>query len=33
VVEEAEKAGYHRIETYEFVKGNGVDYFLAFVVR
>jgi ubiquinone/menaquinone biosynthesis C-methylase UbiE len=33
VVEEAEKAGYRRLETYDFVKGDGVDYFLVFGVR
>jgi SAM-dependent methyltransferase len=33
VVEEAEKAGYRRLETYDFVKGDKVDYFLVFAVR
>ncbi len=33
VVEEAEKAGFRRLETYDFVKGDGVDYFLVFAVR
>ena len=33
VVEEAEKAGYRRLETYDFVKGDGVDYFLVFAAR
>ena len=33
VVEEAEKAGYRRLETYDFVKGDRVDYFLVFGVR
>jgi SAM-dependent methyltransferase len=33
VVEEAEKAGYRRLETYDFVKGDAVDYFLVFGVR
>ena len=33
VVEEAEKAGYRRLETYDFVKGDKVDYFLVFGVR
>lgn len=30
VVEEAEKAGYHLLGTYDFVKGDGMDYFLVF---
>jgi ubiquinone/menaquinone biosynthesis C-methylase UbiE len=30
VMEEAEKAGYHLVETYDFVKGDGMDYFLVF---
>ena len=33
VVEEAEKAGYRRLATYDFVKGDGVDYFLVFALR
>jgi predicted methyltransferase len=33
VVEEAEKAGYHLDETYDFVKGDGMDYFLVFRVQ
>ena len=33
VIEEAEKAGYRRLETYDFVKGDGVDYFLVLAVR
>jgi SAM-dependent methyltransferase len=33
VVEEAEKAGYRRLETYDFVKADHVDYFLVFGVR
>ena len=33
VIEEAERAGYHRIETYNFVKADHVDYFLVFGVR
>lgn len=32
VVEEAEQAGYRLVETYEFVKGDGMDYFLVFMV-
>jgi len=32
VVEEAERAGYRLVETYEFVKDDGMDYFLVFVV-
>jgi len=30
VIEEAEKAGYRRLETYDFVKADHVDYFLVF---
>jgi ubiquinone/menaquinone biosynthesis C-methylase UbiE len=30
VVEEAEKAGYHLLQTYDFVKADGMDYFLVF---
>jgi precorrin-6B methylase 2 len=33
IVEEAEKAGYRRLETYDFVKADHVDYFLVFAVR
>ena len=33
VVEEAERAGYHLLETYDFVKADGMDYFLVFNVR
>ena len=33
VVEEAEKAGYHLLESYDFVKGDGMDYFLVFTPR
>jgi ubiquinone/menaquinone biosynthesis C-methylase UbiE len=32
VVEEAEKAGYHLVETLDFVKGDGMDYFLVFTL-
>jgi predicted methyltransferase len=32
VVEEAEKAGYHLVETYDFVKSDGMDYFLVFTL-
>jgi len=30
VVEEAARAGYHLLQTYEFVKADGMDYFLLF---
>jgi SAM-dependent methyltransferase len=30
VIEEAAKAGYHLLDTYDFVKADGVDYFLVF---
>jgi SAM-dependent methyltransferase len=30
VVEEAAKAGYHLLNSYDFVKGDGMDYFLVF---
>jgi SAM-dependent methyltransferase len=30
VIEEAGKAGYHLLNTYDFVKADGVDYFLVF---
>lgn len=32
VVEEAVRAGYRLVETYEFVKDDGMDYFLVFTV-
>src|SRR5215813_1379477 len=32
VVEEAVRAGYRLVETYEFVKDDGMDYFLVFMV-
>jgi len=32
VVEEAVQAGYRLVQTYEFVKDDGMDYFLVFVV-
>jgi ubiquinone/menaquinone biosynthesis C-methylase UbiE len=32
VVEEAEKAGYRLVQTYDFVKGDGMDYFLVFTL-
>jgi ubiquinone/menaquinone biosynthesis C-methylase UbiE len=32
VVEEAEKAGFHLVQTYDFVKGDGMDYFLLFTL-
>jgi len=32
VVEEAARAGYRLVETYEFVKDDDMDYFLVFVV-
>src|SRR5215469_3190377 len=31
VVEEAARAGYHLVQTYEFVKDDGMDYFLVFI--
>jgi len=31
VVEEAAKAGYHLLNSYDFVKSDGMDYFLVFV--
>ncbi|HET9407932.1 MAG TPA: methyltransferase domain-containing protein [Candidatus Sulfotelmatobacter sp.] len=31
VIEEATKAGYRLLETYDFVKADGMDYFLVFV--
>jgi len=33
VVEEAAEAGYHLIGTYDFVRGDGMDYFLVFTLR
>jgi hypothetical protein len=33
VVEEAGQAGYRLLETYDFVKAGGMDYFLVFVLR
>lgn len=33
VVREAERAGYHLAEEHDFVKGDGMDYFLVFTVR
>ena len=33
VIEEAEKAGYRYLKTYDFVKADKVDYFLVFGVR
>jgi ubiquinone/menaquinone biosynthesis C-methylase UbiE len=33
VVEEAAEAGYRLLNTYDFVKGDGMDYFLVFVTR
>jgi SAM-dependent methyltransferase len=33
VIEEARAAGYDLIEEYDFVKGDGMDYFLVFRVR
>lgn len=32
VIEEAGKAGYHLEQTYDFVKADGMDYFLVFVL-
>ena len=32
VIEEAEQAGYRLLKTYDFVKTDGVDYFLVFMV-
>src|SRR5579864_3572240 len=32
VVEEAVRAGYRLVQTYEFVKDDGMDYFLVFIV-
>jgi ubiquinone/menaquinone biosynthesis C-methylase UbiE len=33
VVTEAARAGYHLVNAYEFVKDDGMDYFLLFTVR
>lgn len=33
VVKEAEQAGYRLLQTYDFVKADGMDYFLVFVPR
>jgi|SRR5579864_466557 len=33
VVEEAARAGYRLLETYDFVKADGMDYFLVFALR
>ena len=33
VVEEAAQAGYHLVGTYDFVRGDGMDYFLVFTLR
>jgi SAM-dependent methyltransferase len=33
VVEEAARAGYHLLDTYNFVKDDGMDYFLVFTVK
>jgi ubiquinone/menaquinone biosynthesis C-methylase UbiE len=33
VIEEAARAGYRLVQTYEFVKDDGMDYFLLFSVR
>ncbi len=32
VVEEAVRAGYRLVQTYEFVKDDGMDYFLVFII-
>jgi SAM-dependent methyltransferase len=32
VIKEAEQAGYHLVQSYDFVKDDGVDYFLSFTV-
>lgn len=32
VIEEAARAGYRLVQTYEFVKDDGMDYFLVFTV-
>jgi len=33
VVEEAARAGYQLVDTYDFVKDDGMDYFLVFTVK
>jgi ubiquinone/menaquinone biosynthesis C-methylase UbiE len=33
VLKEAARAGYHLVDTYDFVKDDGMDYFLLFSVR
>ena len=33
VLEEATQAGYHLVDTYDFVKDDGMDYFLVFTVK
>lgn len=33
VVEEAARAGFHLVDTYDFVKDDGMDYFLVFTAR
>jgi hypothetical protein len=33
VIKEAEKAGYRLVQSYDFVKDDGVDYFLLFTAR
>jgi hypothetical protein len=33
VIEEAGRAGYRLLETYDFVKSDGMDYFLIFALR
>ena len=33
VVDEAAQAGYRLVQTYDFVKGDGMDYFLVFSLR
>lgn len=32
VIDEASRAGYHLLQTYDFVKDDGMDYFLVFIV-
>jgi hypothetical protein len=32
VVKEAAQAGYHLLRTYDFVKPDGMDYFLVFIL-
>jgi len=33
VIREATQAGYRLLESYDFVKGDKMDYFLVFTVR